>query len=573
MPKTCLTFCLSLIVVIRCGTAVSQDVQPQIRVVHPGFEALTSDLLSLTELTGPDERQYGTDLKDFISEISIGMDGSRPFGIDVLTGSGPTSYLLRLPHAERELFLEQLESLYFEDVSEVQGPDLYLVDDGIDRGWLRFMAKSEYAVMALSTVETHQQTKERVLAANHSGPAFRQLEKLDASTLLTLSNTEHGEDSQIVRSESFTELRKDNLAELQQRPSESTSEFELRKGTRSIIYDELQRIYVEASEVNVWTRQDRENSTAKISFEAGGIANTSLAESIAQLGQRPDAFAGVQSLSETVMSGRLNHPIDSLRQQNASMYLDLLTTDVHNRIDNLATLGNAEKQATRTIFDDVVTLFRDGFASGNVNGFAEVLHDGTQFTLIGAVSAPGSERLTETLKQLPQARAGNTVVLDVASVDDITIHKISLSEGFVDLADDLFGVGREFLIGIGRDQVWLATGPDSLALLESKIGEAEDAETSDVVLSVDIRMAPWARRLNELAEQREKPQDVEERSAWRENLLRIRQLSQSLVTHDDLLLSVTRGDAKVSGGVHLDKGLLRFLGHQIARLAKENLEL
>ena len=149
---------------IRCGTAVSQDVQPQIRVVHPGFEALTSDLLSLTELTGPDERQYGTDLKDFISEISIGMDGARPFGIDVLTGSGPTNYLLRLPHAERELFLEQLESLYFEDVSEVQGPDLYLVDDGIDRGWLRFMAKSEYAVLALSTVETHQQTKEQVLA-------------------------------------------------------------------------------------------------------------------------------------------------------------------------------------------------------------------------------------------------------------------------------------------------------------------------------------------------------------------------------------------------------------------------
>ncbi len=572
MPKTCFTFWLSLIVVLRCGDAVSQDVQPQITVLHPGFEALTADLLLLTGLTSPEEQEYGPELEAFIQDISIGMDMARPIRVDVLSGSGPVNYLVWIPYENQDDFLENLDSLSFPAFQQRGQPGFYLLDDGIDKGWLRFRSQPNYAIVALSTPETHDVTKQQVLAADAPEATFVELKKFSASALLKLSNIRADDESQCSRRKSFIGMRKDDMATLLQRPRESTSEFELRKGTWSVIYHELQRIYVEAESVNIWSSLDRKNSRASVSFDTSGIETTSLAESIAEFGQVKDAFADIRPLAGTVLSARLNHPVDSLRQQNASKFLDLLAVVVHNRINSLTTLQDAEKQATRIIFDDIAEIFRDGFASGNVNGFVEAIHNGTKFTMVGAVSAPGSARLTETLKRLPLAHSGNTVVLEFSTVDDITIHQVSLAAGFVDMVDELFGVGREFLIGIGREQVWLATGPGSVTLLESKIGEAGGAEASPMVLSADIRLAPWIKRLYELADKREKPKAVEERAAWRENLLRIEQLSESLSADDGLRLSMTSAKNELSGVVRLNKGLLRFLGRQIARLTKENLE-
>ena len=572
MLKTCFIFWLSLVAAMNCGAAVSQDVQPHITVLHPGFDALTADLLSLTALTSPDEQEYGAELEAFIQDISIGMDMSRPIRVDVLTGSGPVNYLVWIPHENQDDFLENLDSLSFPAFQQRGQPAFYLLDDGIDKGWLRFQSQPKYAVLALSAPETHDVTKQQVLTARTPEKTFLDLGKLNASALLKLSNSQVDDDSQSDRRKSFIEIRRDEIAALVQRPQETTSEFELRKGTWSIIYDELQRIYVEAGSVRIWSGLDRNNAKASVSFDASGIESTSLADSIAEFGLIPDAFAGIRPLAGTVLSGRLNHPVDSLRQQNASIYLDLLTVVIHNRIDRLTTLQNAEKEATRIIFDDVVGIFRDGFASGNVNGFVEATHNGTTFTIVGAVSAPDSARLTETLKKLPSARSGNTVTLEFAVADDITIHKISLAKGFIKASDELFGIGREFLIGIGREQVWLATGPGSAALLESKIGEASGTEASPVALSAEIRLAPWIKRLYELTESGEQPAAVEERAAWRENLLRIEQLSESLNTDDGLKLSVTSVKDELSGVFRLNKGLLRFLGRQIARLTKENLE-
>ena len=62
MHKTCFIFWLSLISGQFCGVVSAQDNdQPQITVVHPGLKSLTEDLLSLTELTDEEEREYGAE--------------------------------------------------------------------------------------------------------------------------------------------------------------------------------------------------------------------------------------------------------------------------------------------------------------------------------------------------------------------------------------------------------------------------------------------------------------------------------------------------------------------------------
>lgn len=549
------------------------DSLPQISVAHPGVDALTKDLMSLTELTSEEEREYGDELKLFIEDISIGADTERPIRVDVLSGSGPLNYLIWIPFLDYDEFLGNLDSIGFPAYAEPDEEDFYLIEEGIDRGWLKMLVEERYAVLAMTTEETHDELRAIVLGAGDPSPAFALLEELKASITAQLTNSEVDEDSQGQRQAAFQQTRDEDMEALQRRPEESSSEFELRKGTADIIYDELQRIYVEASSVRGWSILDRDNAVMSLAFDAAGIPASSFAESIGQFGETPDAFAGIQRLENSVLSGRLNHPVDSLRQKNAVRFIDLLTTDVNSRIDASESLQDSEKQATHQIYDDIAQVFRDGFASGNVNGFVEAIHDGSEFTLVGAVSAPGSDSLVETLRQLPAARAGNEVMFDVAKVGDIAVHKIKLAEGFVELTDRLFGVGREFYVGLGQDQAWMATGPGALELLAAKIGEVGEPAVSDVVIDVDMKLLPWINRLYELAQEREPPEAVDDRAAYRENLLRLQQLSESLPDDDRVILSVTSAEEVVAGTAELHKGLLKFLGVQIAKMSKENLEL
>ena len=69
------------------------------------------------------------------------------------------------------------------------------------------------------------------------------------------------------------------------------------------------------------------------------------------------------------------------------------------------------------------------------------------------------------------------------------------------------------------------------------------------------------------------PDAVEERAAWRDDLLQLKQLSESLASEDQLSLSLVRAAEKVSGALTLNRGLLTFVGRQISRMTKENLEL
>lgn len=563
-----------LAAVPTCGVSVAQvEDQPQITVVHPGVEALRADLLFLIGLTSPEEKVYGEDVDAFLDDFSVGVDTGKPVSIDIESSLEPVNYLFWLTYSNKDNFLFNLDSLGWPPFEQPGQPGFYLIDDPFEQGWLRLLPQQKRAVLALTEPENHQTTKQRVLAAPAPGPVFQSLKELPASAFGGLSNELADEAAQSARRQSFSKIRGDDIEAIEQRPAESNSEFELRKGTWSIIYDELERIYIEAAAANVWSLLDQQNTTLSVSCEGSGLDDTSLAESIAEFGQVPDAFASVQPVPDSVLSGRMNVSVDSLRKQNANKFLDLLAADVNNRIDGSTTLKDGEKQATRSIYDDISSLFRDGFASGNVNGFVEASHDGTEFTMAGAVSAPGAVRLTETLKQLPLARSGNTVELNVATVEEIAIHKISLAEGFVALADQLFGVGREFFVGVGRDQVWMATGPGAAELMKTKIAEASDARTSEMVLSVDVTLAPWMNRLNELANEEEMPQAVEERAAWRENRLRLQQLTESLDGNDQLTISVTHADGKLAGIAQVTQGVLTFVGRQIAKMAKENLEI
>jgi hypothetical protein len=564
-----------------CCAVAQEDHDPQVILVHPGITALNTDLMSLTNLSSEEEKAYGADLEAFIQDFALGIDGEKAVVVHAITSSTPVSYLIWMPYEDRFDFLDNLESIGFPAFVQPESDAFYLIDDGIDKGWLRLLTESEYAVLALVPAKEDEelynklteQVKQQVLATKLPGDALQLLGEPQASIVMHLQNEKLTPDDQAGRRQTFSALREQDMEVIVKRPDEAESEFEFRKGSASFFYDEMERIYAEAANVDLRAALDRETSSIEIHFEAAGITESSLGGSLAMFGKSPDAFTAIQPLAENVLSGRLNHPIDEMRKKNANAYIDLLTTDVHRRIDVSETLNDAEKAATQILYDDVAKVFRDGFESGNVNGFVEAVHDGRMFTMVGAVSTPGSASLADTLQQVPLSRSGNEVEMSVATEGNITIHRLRLAEGFVKFADDFFGAGADYLVGLGNDQVWLATGPAALEILQSKIKEVGDPESNNNVLSVDFQLGPWVQRLQELAEEREQPEAVEDRAAWRESLVRLKQLAESLTSDDELSLSVASDGATVNASLQIHKGVLTFLGRQIAKMTKENLDL
>ena len=584
MPTTRIFPSLLLIVSAVSGAVCGQEAHhPRISIVHPGPENLTGDLKSIFDLTTPEEQESWIDLEDILVITSSGIDPERPVRMDMLTGLTPVNYLIWLPFADDDGLFELRDNLDaglgFQTIPVPGQKGLYRIeslDNDLDEGWFRVLLSERYVVLVLTTPQTRVLLRQMILRTDDPLPEIASLAELGAGVAVAIVNVKHDAESLEKRRDSLREIRAVELDALQRRPTERTTEFNLRKDTYSFLLDEYERLLAEADNVEVWGDLDRDAHVASLRFRASAIPETSLAVSISEFGVASDAFAGVGPLPDTVFSGRLNHPLDQLRQRNLNSFMDLLSADIESRVAASETLSVSEKEATSALVAGVITIVRDGAATGNINGFAEATHDGTRFTMVGAVSAPDATRLTETFKQIPLARADNSVEFGIAAAGEVTIHRIRLAEGFVEWVDRLFGAKQDFYVGVGADHVWMAAGPgaqDAMIQIIGEFGEAAPSETAlkETALKVDVKLHPWIQRLRELAEQEPLPEALEDRRAWREDLVLMKQAVESLVADDEFHFEVSASEAEVSGFATFNTGLLRFLGRRFAKFSKENL--
>jgi hypothetical protein len=189
---------------------------------------------------------------------------------------------------------------------------------------------------------------------------------------------------------------------------------------------------------------------------------------------------------------------------------------------------------------------------------------------VSAVSSPNAAKLVDILPLLTQAGKDNTVELNIESVDGVTIHKIALAKGFVDLIDRIFGDSRDLYIGTSDSHVWLASGEGSLDLLKSMIQSIKEPESNKRTLTASINLLPWVVRWKQIADEKEQPEDAEARQQWRESLRRLGDAVEALKTDDSLSIDIPVTEEMVSGQFKFDTGLLRFVGKEIAAFTKEN---
>ncbi|MCP4784094.1 MAG: hypothetical protein GY903_24405 [Fuerstiella sp.] len=555
---------------------------PQISIGHQGVDRLKSDLETLLSLTTEKEQAQLQNLVDFVDLMAFGLDSEKPIRVDLLTGIMPMPYVVSAAYKnDPELAVPGLPE--YADLLDNLNSNFILQKTSADwreflppdQGWLRILPDIKTAIMILTTPADHALLKQILQKMPAPLPGIAPLLENDCGAGIQMINSAHTVEDQEKRAASFGELRANRMDALQKRPAESATEFNLRKGLISSQLKELERLMVEGNDLRSRTFLNSEDKSARILFTGSGIPDTGLAQSIELFNKHQNIFASVAKAENSILSFRVNHPIDDFRQKISLDFIELLNADVEARIVASENLSDAQKTAVRELHNGVITVLKDSIGSGNVNAFVESwLNANDEFVAVGAIAATDATRLDETLALIARTGKGNKVESAIEKVGDVTIHRIQLGKGFLKLLDRVFGEETAVLIATSEDTVWFATGPDSLEVLKKTIGDLQQPTDSDVILRVEARLLPWTKHAQKVLDAAPEPTAVDDKRIRRDQRRDLARAVEALGTgeQDDLKFDVTVDDGTVSGEIFVNTGLLRFVGKQLSAFSKENFE-
>jgi hypothetical protein len=559
------------------AAAIAQSPQDaRITISHPGFGSLKADLKTLIDLTLPAEQSQWENIEGYIDTFAIGIDDGRPVLVSAVTGIKPNALLIWVPLAATpplfKEFRENLESLGYEIARDSKDHSLYQISQDPEFGWLRVVAETKYAVFVLTSDKaTMPALKNLILKAQM--PEGEIVGHMSAEIL----NTDGSQEAQKHRRDAFGEVRRVSMEAVQKRPEESATEFDLRKLAVKQQMDEGERLLAEAGRIAMILKLDKKTPAAPVaslSVSATAIMGSSLADAINQIGTQPDAFAGLAKFAGSALSGRLNHPVDPMRQANILEFLSLTEKDMADRLKSSKERTDAEKEMSNKVTMGVLDVVRSSINAGWLNGFIEAIPDGKgDFITVGAFSSPGSAGLTKVLPELANAGKGNQVQMDVDAQGDVAIHRVQLAEGYIDLVDRIFGVKKDLYIGIGPAHVWLASGTGSVEQMKKTIEGLGEPQKSENPVHLEISLLPWVQRFEEIAKTAapgKTPEALELQREWARR--RSRAIASFANGGDKLVLDFQVKDGEVKGELTLEAGILRFGGKLMSAFSKANFE-
>lgn len=571
-----LAFTLAATLISFLPATAQSPQDARITISHPGISSLKSDLKSLIDLTLPAEQTQWPNLEGYIDTFAGGIDESRPMYISAVTGIKPNASLFWVPLSNSQQlfkeFRENLESLGYEITRDSKDTTVFQITQDPDFGWLKVHSDIRYAVFVLTNDKKSLPAfKELILKAKIPEGA------INGSMTAEILNSDISPEAQKHRRESFAEVRRVSLEAVKKRPEESATEFELRRLAVEQQMDEGERLLAEAGRLGAILTLDRKNPaapTASLTVSANAIAGSGLAEAIGQIGTQPDAFAGLKMFNGSALSGRLNHPVDPMRQANILAFLALTEKDMADRIKSSKERSEPEKVVSNKVTSGVLDVLRASVKAGWLNAFVESVPDGKgDFTSVAAFSTPAAGQLTELLPELKNAGKDNQVEMNVDQQGDVAIHRVQLAAGFLDIVDRVFGAKKDLFIGVGPQHVWLASGIGGKDKLKETIAGLGEPQASDTPVHLEVRLLPWVQHFEEIAKKDppgKTPLELESQREWARR--RARAIASFQNGGDGMLLSFKVKDGEVSGVLSLETGVLRFGGKLMSAFSKANFE-
>ena len=541
-----------------CRPLVAEDATPRVSIVLPGGDALTGNLKFLLGLTSTEEQKQLPVVLDYLEIFQIGIDGKKPICMDLLFADKSVRMLSSFPVSSLNDFKENLDG--FGIAIKRRPKSLYKLS-GAYEGFMRYRRGSRYASISEKLADV---PADKPGAAGDPRKPVQSFLDQGADLGVQVINAA---DQQDQRRSSFDSVRKEIMAGVKSKPKEAAEDFALRKLVTRHQMDELQRFFVESAKVSMSWTTDAKEKIGRGALSLAAIPDTSLAASIALLGQEPSHFALIEDPEKTILSGRIYHPLDQQRQQRLAELFSELRGRFHTKIKGNKA-SDDRKAATDTLVDHVMDMLTANAKAGLTDVFIQVVEPADdKRTVLGGARVTDSAPLTEIMNLLPKSIADVQVETDVATEGDVKIHKLTLTKSSQTLQDFL-GTDQTIYLGVSQDTVWYAAGADAMDALKHAITEAATpAKFEDIqsipFFSLDFRVLPWLRLRKQQVADKADAGNVE---------LRKLALEAFSAGDDRVSMQLSRDGNDVAGRMEVATGILRLAGKLVAQFSKENLE-
>lgn len=534
---------------------------PRVVIVHPGADQIKKDMGILFSLTSPSEQKQKKNMIDFIDQFIAGVDEKQPIRVNLLFGNKGVRYVLHFPINNLAEFRNNIDA--FGVKSKKRGATYQL--SGEFDGWMAF--KDGYATIVEVAGD---------LSAAPKGNIAALLARKESATF-ELANDMADEASLKARRDSFSSTRRELLAVMKKTPGERAAAFDVRKQGYMNQLDELERFFVESSRFVSGWKYNPITGGGSLSFELDAIKGTDLATTISEFGNTPCHFAGVAKAPNSILSGRFIHPIDAMRQKAIAGFLGKSLVSLVERISGSTTLKSDAEKAGATEFAKIaIRMAKAGTAGGSFDGFIEVIpvSGGNQF--VGGVKTPAdmSADAVAAIKAWTASRNGQSMKANVDAAGDVKIHSIELSINNADIKQ--FLGSSTLYLGVGPESLWYAAGPNALALLKQSIGSVGASPANGDIKAIDLKghIHPWLTLLDRIRSRQPVPSTREGQTKRKEqDSMRAAVLAATAGGDDVLSFEMHRKENTMVGKFTVVQGLLRFVGKEVARFTKENLDV
>lgn len=574
----------------QCAEAQQKKTNPQVNFVHPGGAKAVADINELFSLLNPAEQKQKANLLDFVETFMIGVDRRKQIQVNLLFGGG-TRYLVNIPVSDIEGFRENIEGLGV--YSKPKGKLFQL--SGEFKGWMAY--RSGYVTISENAADVQ------------AGIAVNAKVKAGDSLTFQLVNQTTDAASQAARKTDFENTRRELLSVYKIATTESQAAFASRKQAYVNQLDELERFFVQSGQYISGWKYDKANKTGNLYFELTAIPGTELDKTIAQFSQESGYFDNLPKASNSILSGRFNHPVDARRKQAIQAFLSKSITSLSERIEKSVKITAGEKPSAKKLAELGMQLLAGGAKGGSFQGFIDVVPaNGNGHHVIGGVKTPidQSQMATEAIKAWVTAREGQQLKPNVDKVGNVAIHALRLKLRNPEVAK-FFGPDPTVYLGVGPETLWYSIGPDGLNRLkttistvaasqnnataktktvkdtravaingDTKLEVTQVKQTVDGKYAIDmqVRLLPWMQLLDKLRAKQPVPADRQGKTKRKEQDERRARILSALKGGDDKMAFRMHRDGKtIKGSLQVVAGLIRFVGKEVAVFTKDNLSV
>ena len=579
---------LSLTATLLLARPASAQSEARIQIVQKGVNPLKEDLKYLVDLAPNPalKKQWKETLEPLIDSFADGIDPDKPIRVDIVIGKENATEM-HFPLKSLKDFKANVKGLGYEatPVPGAAADTFFTLAPKPTKGSNKSAPKKPLYFRVLNKIGSIAPTKEAV-PPNMPEPikAVQPLLDKNYDVVASLVNS-NSEKDMASRKKNFQELRHELEAAMVFKRTEDKNEFALRKLSLLQNLNEAERFLVETEELVVgWTTTIAANGTpgkGRAEFSISALGGTDLFKSTEMIAAKSSYFANVQLNKESVVSGKVNFAIDSLRAGHLKEFYKTVRPVVDAQIDKRQTLDTAEKKAAaKEGAGHLLDLLSDGLVLNVVDGFLDMHPAGTgSHTLVCGIRAADGKVADKIVKLLPKLSADREVKMDIQEIGGASLHSAAIPTRRLEAFQKLFPGEKVIYVATSKDAIWGAAGVNAVAELTAAIEQAAGAAPEAIDPRVAYFQANTARFVDMLDILRPEPQKIDE-SLSKEEQARLKRVEKELdqvkklaidaMKNCEPLMSgeVKKNGNKVEGWMDVNECVLTIVGSFIADFAK-----